>query len=128
MINTLIILALLHNAKVEMLSRYPAYAKQIMQVGVPTVGYRNHIWFDWSLKGFLLGKCDLFGKPQIKVVRDGDANVTIRRLLHELRHFVRVAAGIPVKEDKQIDWHSASRGPPDFRFAFVAKLQYNATL
>lgn len=106
MIKTLIIFLLLNNAKQEMLIKYPSYVKQINQVGVPTVVYRDRAWFDRELKSFVLGKCKIADvKKQIQVVRNNNSNITISRTLHEMRHFVVFAAGLPNKENKIIDGH-----------------------
>jgi len=103
MISTLIIMLLFHDAKAEALARWPAYAAQINQVAMPSIGYRNRIWFDRQLRGFALGKCDPFGRPQIWVVRDELLIVTAGRLYHELRHFIAFAAGLPLSEHRRID-------------------------
>lgn len=86
-----------------MLARYPDRAVQIANVGLPSIGYRSHIWFDWSLKSFVAGKCDLFSKPQVQVARGKTLAITIARLYHELRHWVVAASGIDRREDKRID-------------------------
>lgn len=103
MITTLVTLLLLHNAKAEMLARYPARAVQIARVGLPSIAYRSHIWFDWGLKSFVAGKCDRFARWQVQVARGRRITVTIARLYHELRHWVVAAAGIDQREDKRID-------------------------
>ena|ERR1043166_10308365 len=102
-IQSLIVFALLHDVKAEMIARYPSYELQIRQVGLPSIRYRHHIWFDWELKGFLLGKCDVTARWQVQVVRDRNLLVTRRRMGHEFRHFIRQAAALPILEDRRID-------------------------
>lgn len=103
MIQSLIVYALLHDVKIEMLARYPGYEQQIRQVAMPSIKYRRHIWFDWQLKGFLLGKCDVTARWQVQVVRNRLLLVTRERMKHEFDHFVRQAAALPFAEDRRID-------------------------
>lgn len=105
MIPTLITLLLLHDAKIEMTTRYPDRAVQIARVSLPSIAYRSHIWFDWGLKSFVAGKCDQFARRQVQVVRSRRIAVTIARLYHELRHWVVDASGSDRREHKRIDRH-----------------------
>ena len=52
---------------------------------------------------FMAGRCDLFAKPQIVVVRDKNSAITMFRLHHELSHFVAFAAGLPITAHDRID-------------------------
>jgi hypothetical protein len=99
----LLLCAVLQDVKAEMVSRYPKDAAQIQMVGLPSVRYKNHLWLNLKAMRFQAGRCDLFGKPQIIVVRDKRPLVTARRLKHEIEHYVVAAAGLPDAEHEAID-------------------------
>lgn len=102
-LSALLISSALTDVKAEMLAQYPAHSAQIQQVGMPSVGYRERLMFNWKTMRFMAGRCDLFAKPQVIVVRDKNPKVTASRLRHELRHFVAFAAGLPDGAHERID-------------------------
>jgi predicted acetyltransferase len=102
-LSALLISSAFSSVKAEMLHRYPTYRQQIAQVGMPSVGYRERLMFSVRHMRFMAGRCDLFAKPQVIVVRDRNNAITMFRLRHELSHFVAFAAGLPVKEHERID-------------------------
>ena len=102
-ISALLIASTFASVKAEATARYPAYEAQIQQVGMPSIGYRERLWFNWKAGRFQAGRCDLFEQPQILVVRDKNQAVTMKRLEHEFEHWVAFAAGLPMKEHERID-------------------------
>jgi hypothetical protein len=102
-ISALIICAALGEVKTEMAASYPAFRAQIAQVAMPSVGYRNHLWFNLRALRFQAGRCDLFRKPQIIVVKGKDSSITAARLKHEISHYIAFAAGLPMEANERID-------------------------
>jgi hypothetical protein len=89
--------------KAEMGAKYPAFQKQIQMVGIPTVGYKNHLWLNLKAMRMQAGRCDLFKTPQVVIVKDKRPSITLARLKHELSHFIIAAAGLPDGEHEVID-------------------------
>lgn len=104
-VHALIIWSLMRDVKADLTRRWPAYAQQIAQVGMPTVGYRNHMAFRFKCLCFIRGEYDPFRNPQIIIARTRLYGEMTHRQRHEIEHHVIFGGGLPLTENKRIDRH-----------------------